>query len=338
MPQGAPESPLLFTCVVDDVLTPLLESWRQRGLGWSVDSLWLPALAYADDVILLAKSRHEVTLMLQECMAAFAAAGLEVGLEKTFWSSTTPLPNQVLTVNGVQLEWRRSLTFVGTVLEFGGHDADALQYRIGQAMKQFGAWAPLLLCKWLPLKARMKAFKVALISSVTWLSSTSRLTVAQERHLSSWAARTAARIGGVRRGQNEDMGQFWRRMHRSGHQLLRDYDADPVSMHRLLVHRLAGHLARLPDSSVPHTALVTRPLAWWRHAQSEWTDRHSGLHPKRFHCWRWEGLLESWYGVAALPSADASALECGWLQLAQDREGCKAGESAFAAARGGDRR
>ena len=134
-------------------------------------------------------------------------------------------------------------------------------------MKQFGAWAPLLLSKWLPIDARMKAFKTALISSVTWLSSTWRLTASQESHLGSWAARTAARIYGVDRKLGEDMGQFWRRLHRAGHQLIRDHDADPVRMHRLLAHRLAGHIARLSSASVPHQAMVTRSLAWWRHAQ-----------------------------------------------------------------------
>ena len=78
--------------------------------------------------------------------------------------------------------------------------------------------------------------------------------------------------------------------------------------------------------------MVTRSLAWWRHAQSGWTDRHSGLHPKRFHCCRWEALFEDWYGVEALPVANAAVLDCGWMRLAQDRAHWKAGEFAFAAA------
>ena len=37
------------------------------------------------------------------------------------------------------VEWIPALTLAGTLIELGGHDAEALQYRIGQAMKQFGA-------------------------------------------------------------------------------------------------------------------------------------------------------------------------------------------------------
>ena len=96
VPQGAPESPLIFTCVVDDVLSTLLDSWSKRGLGWSVDSLWIPAVVYADDVLILAKSKTDASLMLEECMAAFAAADLEVGLDKTFWSSTDLPTDQII--------------------------------------------------------------------------------------------------------------------------------------------------------------------------------------------------------------------------------------------------
>ena len=146
--------------------------------------------------------------MLEECMAAFAVADLEVGLDKTFWSSTDLPTDQIMMVRGEPVAWMKSLLFVGTVLELAGHDAEALKYRISQAMKQFGVWAPLLLSKWLPFDARMKAFKTALISLVTWLSSTWRLTSSQERRLGSWAARIAARIYGVDRKLGEDMGQF----------------------------------------------------------------------------------------------------------------------------------
>ena len=234
-------------------------------------------------------------------------------------------------VLGTTIAWTPSITYVGTVLELGGHDAAALQYRLGQAMKRFSAWTPMLLSKWLPIEERMKAFKIAIGTSVTWLAATWKLTAAQEKRLRSWAARLVARIKGVTRNHDEEMGQFWRRLHREGHKLLVEFDADPVVTYRLLVHRLGGHLARMPDESVPKQALMTRPLAWWRAEQAKWDDKYSGLHPKRFNCWRWEAHFEDWYG-AAVVTEDQAPVEVGWLSRAQTRHLWKKGESAFARA------
>ena len=147
--------------------------------------------------------------MLHDAIVAFAGAGLEVGMEKTRWSSSCPCAED-LVVQGVRVPWSQSITFVGSVLELGGHDSRALQYRLGQAMKQFANWAPLLRSKWLPLPDRFRAFKAALCTSVTWLSSTWRLTAAQESRLRSWAARQAGNVAGISRLPDEEIGQFWR--------------------------------------------------------------------------------------------------------------------------------
>jgi hypothetical protein len=334
VPQGAPDSPLIFTCVMDEILAGLQASWAARGLGWSMDGFWLPAVGYADDVILLANSKQDAETMLHDAIVAFAEAGLDVGMEKTHWTSSCSCAEE-LVVQGVMIPWSSSITFVGAVLEFGGHDARALQYRIGQAMKQFTTWAPLLQSKWLPLADRFKAYKAALCTSVTWLSSTWHLTVAQENHLRSWAARLAARVVGITRCPDEEMGQFWRRLHREGHKLLIRFDADPVRMYRTQVHRLGGHLARMSEDKIPKQALLTRPLSWWRFQQTGWTDRHSGLHPRRFNCWRWEAHFEEYYGAATLLNADGSPLSVGWLHRAQDRDIWKQSEATFVKARAG---
>ena len=90
----------------------------------------------------------------------------------------------------------RSGTRGFTVLELAGHDAETA------APEQFGAWAPLLLGKWLPLEERMKAFKIVLVSSVIWVSSIWRLATTQEKHLGSRVGRNTARIHGIEKSQN----------------------------------------------------------------------------------------------------------------------------------------
>ena len=56
LPQGAPESPLLFILVVEMVLRPLLDQWQHRGRGWNMDSLWLQSVNFADDILLVSSS------------------------------------------------------------------------------------------------------------------------------------------------------------------------------------------------------------------------------------------------------------------------------------------
>ena len=36
----------------------------------------------------------------------------------------------------------------------------------------------------------------------------------------------------------------------------------------------------MANSAVPKVAMLTRPLAWWPYHQGNWTNKHSGMHPK----------------------------------------------------------
>ena len=62
--------------------------------------------------------------------------------------------------------------------------------------------------------------------------------------LSSFGARVCARVARVRKGAAEDLGQFWRRMHRTGHKWLR-LTGGGLEVRRLTkLQSYAGHLAR----------------------------------------------------------------------------------------------
>ena len=130
--QGAPESPLIFTCVTDELMSNLVEeTWS--GLG--MDALWVPTVGYAHDVIILSSRKEDGVNILVDCIEISAEAGLEVGLEKGNWTSTEPQENGVLKIGKDEVKWSSNITFAGTV-EFGGQDAKALQYRTGQATKK----------------------------------------------------------------------------------------------------------------------------------------------------------------------------------------------------------
>ena len=50
LPQGAPESPVIFTMIMELVLRDLMKSWITRKLAWRLDDFALAAICYADDV------------------------------------------------------------------------------------------------------------------------------------------------------------------------------------------------------------------------------------------------------------------------------------------------
>ena len=56
LPQGAPESPVIFTMIMELVLRDLIKSWISRKLAWRLDDFTLAAICYADDVVLIAVS------------------------------------------------------------------------------------------------------------------------------------------------------------------------------------------------------------------------------------------------------------------------------------------
>jgi hypothetical protein len=61
--QGAILSPILFSVYFD----VLLRSLGSRDVGCHVGSLFVGALAYADDLVLIAPSANAMRLMLQVC-------------------------------------------------------------------------------------------------------------------------------------------------------------------------------------------------------------------------------------------------------------------------------
>ena len=57
-------------------------------------------LLHADDICPLASSKKDLERMVKECTAGFQAAGLETGLDKTFWTSIVRSPTASRNIDG----------------------------------------------------------------------------------------------------------------------------------------------------------------------------------------------------------------------------------------------
>ena len=165
--------------------------------------------------------------------------------KKTNWSATMPGAHETVDINDDSIKWSASINFMGTAMEFGGHNACALQNTVlGPATKQLAVWA------WLPLGKRMNAFKAAIETSLMWLVSTWHLTEAQiERR----------QILGTQRGSSGDrsssvpvreQGNFLATPSQRGTVVAYKTSTwTRVAAYRLEVHRLAAHIAGMTDSA-----------------------------------------------------------------------------------------
>ena len=142
LPQGAPESPLIFTLVTELVLRPLLGRWRDRGSGWSMDAFWLAGVCFADDIILVSRSKTDLEAMITEVVSAFAAAGLDVSPRKCHWTSKPMDTGGSLDIAGEAIAWERDLVFVGGKLNLNGNDGQAMADWLAQGNKAFHKWQP----------------------------------------------------------------------------------------------------------------------------------------------------------------------------------------------------
>ena len=128
--------------------------------------------SYADDILLVSHSKADLEKMCEELAMAFLQVGLEIGADKTHWTSYPAAPDEKLRVGGYDNSWEATLTFVGALIDLSGNDAQAVDHRIAQAEKVYGRWRPLLTCKWVPKLRRAALATRAVFPAALWLSET----------------------------------------------------------------------------------------------------------------------------------------------------------------------
>ena len=214
--QGAPESPFLFILVTEMALASLHDSWAKRGLGYLIDGLWLPDVAYADDVVLLAMSIDDLQTMLLEVKTAFTAVGLTLNLGRTNFTSTLVCEGKPLELLGHTVKWSPRLTFLGTVITLCCNDDEEIRARMTRAMRAFQNWSPMLTNKALPVAARVSAFIISVLTSFCWQAQNWTPTQKQYSYIGSWFARLGSAMSRVRRCPEGPMDSWWRRLRRDG--------------------------------------------------------------------------------------------------------------------------
>eukprot|EP00973_Karenia_brevis_P026689 3682445-Karenia_brevis.AAC.1 len=157
--QGDPLSPALFNALLERIMSQLKQKWQRKQWGIQVGTQAtdiLTNLRFADDIFLLARTKYQVTHMLEDLMLAAKSVGLEIHTGKTkFLSTEVTTTGSVAKVldNAFAIVTSEGATeYLGRQLSFHTlHDTE-LQHRIDKAWKKFFANKPELCCKHIPIK------------------------------------------------------------------------------------------------------------------------------------------------------------------------------------------
>ena len=88
VPQGHPTSAQLSVAVIADVITPLVASWQERGLGIELISRFLCTMFFADDGWAFASNWGHFQIMVTELVLTLETHGFQMQLAKTGWMTT----------------------------------------------------------------------------------------------------------------------------------------------------------------------------------------------------------------------------------------------------------
>ena len=208
--QGDPLSTLLFNAVLEDIFREIRPRWTSKryGLEMSVGSTrHLSNLCFADDVVLFAKSLHEIKEMLTDLKKAALARGLKVHSGKT-----KVLTNEIevrsrniprhIDIDGEQYEVLAAdgyTKYLGRKVSFVDSHATEFDNRIAAAWGAFSKHKAELTDRQYRLKDRRWLFDAVVTPTVLYGCETWALKVDQERRLKATQRKMLRMTLGARR-------------------------------------------------------------------------------------------------------------------------------------------
>ena len=153
--QGAPESGLLFIAALNHTLAALNDQWTQRREGCTLGNGRIHHLLFADDLLLVGPSPHNVHQMFREAQPVLAEAGLDLNPEKTAYITTHPAQAQKLpgkNANAIGLK------ILGRIFAFRDTTDEDIQAKISGAWSRFNKIRHILAAH-TPVPHRLRIFR-----------------------------------------------------------------------------------------------------------------------------------------------------------------------------------
>ena len=281
--QGAPESPFLFSLVVDVLLRGLSKDWQYQDLP-----LVLPfphpcySIAYMDDLFLLAPDAHTLESMVEQLQQRLAHAGLLINLSKC-----TVLANPYTDV----IEPTISISHTHVPVHLPGTPTRILGCMLGwscpytrtpdaamtKAASKYGALRGILRAD-APWNKKLRVLNALIGNALLWSSPVWHYSKHLVHRLNAFHVTMVRRVLKLGRHAGEPWLDFEIRTRKLAKQVLREQSLDLWGLcylRRLWTY--AGHMARGDvRTNVASNILYTLDLQWWRE------ERHRVRHPGRF--------------------------------------------------------
>lgn len=319
VPQGGCQSPGLFAAVIDDLLADLHATWLRRGFHCVLPfSIAIMALAYMDDIYLLAPTLHQASLMLQDVSHQLAKKGLRIQPAKTQLmvspnlQGSEPLPSDFDSL--LQVEQMKVL---GKMISFRQLSPE-VPFLLSNGCSSWGIHREVLCCKDAPLKHRLHLFQQLVGEVILWCAATILPLKSNLRKLNGLQFRLVATMLRLRRRTGEPWLDFQHR--RYGMAKLTLFRLSIPRWSTLLLKRIwsyAGHCSRQtaqgPWASAASVVVHTHTLQQWEHIRI--LHRHPG---------RFTPVLRKWEEsiCRTLGTTD-------WHPAAQDRDRWRQSEAAY---------
>ncbi len=198
-----------------------------------------------------------------------------------------------------------------------GADSSALAHRVGCAWGKFRQHSPLLLCRQVPLRVRIKVLDAIVRATLLWGAQTWALSSGMAIKTSQPQRTMRVRMLRLHKRANEEWNEYWERRGITLNSVMLKHNATCWLMAaRVFQHRWAGHLIRMEATSLAkqvteYNGRRQREARWALLGSKPHSRRKRGRPPVR-----WSDLLGTHY-------AD-------WPGTALDRELWKSGEMFFA--------
>ena len=278
-----------MSILIDYYISPLVQDWKDRGIGIKVADTRHTIANWADDFFFFAKSVEEGTMMIEEFGATIKPIGWSVLKKKTGWLANIHVverTEKLLYVNGSSVERSSTLVCLGGEIA-DSEDRTGAGWRAGRAWKEFYAKSGVLCDSALPVRSRLIALNREILPSMcysceTWTPMRASLEEADVHYLSM-----AAKIAKIQKSEGDTYVDHQIRTRRHARALLNSYRLRLPSCFAL--ERRWRYSARIAFAA-PATACVREVLCWYSFTDWKFVHRKAGksIHWRKGSHSRWE--------------------------------------------------
>lgn len=242
--QGDPLSTVLFNLVQEVIL-------RESGINTKgiIYGSRHQCLAYADDIVLMARSKEEVIRLFKSLEEKAKEYGLTINENKTKYmvmkdNNNRPSDNLVIHSKRNQeytIEKVEQIEYLGVTLTNRGDEEKEIEKRLAKGSRAAGMFASILNAKNITRAVKLRVYQTIIRPTVTYACETWTLTKKEENKLEIWERKILRRIFGGIKVQDE----FRRRTNREIYELYKNPNIAQVV--RTQRARWLGHIARMSE-------------------------------------------------------------------------------------------